>query len=193
MSAISINRESFYRRTKRLVEFWKNDSEMWGNCETICIMLGTRQEDANYSKASALHLYLLGYEIADSIIVLSKANFWFMASEKKCQYLERDLSGGSTEIGFHTLHKSKDEGMNREHYNTLLGAVRKSGKLKLGSLYQVENTGTFIESWIDCLNQSQIEKVDIPLAFSLFLSVKDEQELVFSNTFIKFESLKASL
>ena len=67
--------------------------------------------------------------------------------------------------------------MNRENFNKLLGIVRKGGGTKLGSLYQLELKGPFMQSWLNSLDQSQLEKVEISLNIGQFLSVKDETEL----------------
>jgi nucleosome binding factor SPN SPT16 subunit len=186
MADIQINAEKFYQRLGRLIEHWAiNKSTLWGGADAICIMLGTREDETSYSKASALHLYLLGYEITDSIIIVTKNSFWFMASDKKCKYLETSLANKSSAITFHPLHKTKDEGMNREHFNTLLGVARKGGGSKLGSLFQVDLKGSFIQAWMNSVDQSQLEKVEISQSVGLLLCVKDESEIV-SSLFSRF-------
>ena len=179
MSEIQINSEKFCQRLGRLIENWiSNKATHWGNADALCIMLGTREDDMNYSKASALHLYLLGYEITDSIMIITKNSFLFMASDKKCNYLESSLANASTTISFSCLHKTKDAGMNRENFNALLGSVRRTGGNKFGSILQLDLKGPFIQSWLDCIDQSQLEKVDISNGISILLSIKDETELV---------------
>ena len=183
MTDISINAEKFYQRLDRLLENWNsNKAKTWGNADALCIMLGTREEDESYSKVSALHLYLLGYEITDSIMIITKTNVWFMASDKKCQYLDA-LAKGTSSITYSSLQKTKDLGMNRENFNALLGNVRKAGN-KIGSVMQMELKGQFIQSWLSCVDQSQLEKVDITAGISLLLSVKDDNEIVSCSKFL---------
>lgn len=185
MADIQISSEKFYQRLGRLIENWNsNKAKTWGNADALCIMLGTKEEDESYSKVSALHLYLLGYEITDSIMIITKSNVWFMASDKKCQYLDT-LTKGTSSISFSSLQKSKDLGMNRENFNILLGNVRKSGN-KIGSIMQMELKGPFIQSWLSCVDQSQLEKVDITAGISLVLSIKDDAEIVSCWAFVYF-------
>ena len=184
MSDIQINAEVFFHRLKRLVAHWKSNSEPWGGVNSVCITLGSREDETSYSKASALHLYLLGYEITDSIIIITENSFWFMASDKKCKYLETSLANKPGEIAFHSLYKTKDEGMNRENFNKLLGIARKCGQ-KLGFL-QLELTGQFVKSWQNSLELSQLERIDITPAIGTLLSVKDDSEIVSSFDSISF-------
>lgn len=179
MSDIQISSEKFYQRLSKLIEGWQsNKLANWSNADSICILLGTREEDeSTYSKSSALHLYLLGYEITDSVIIITKTHFWFMASEKKCKYLETALTNQSSTIIFQALPKTKDEGMNRENFNKLLGVARKCGH-NVGMLMQTDLKGPFMQAWQNSFDQSQLEKVDVALGLALMLAVKDEAELV---------------
>ena len=80
MADIQISSDKFYLRLQRLIDAWTSNKTSWGGADSLCIMLGTREEESSYSKSSSLHLYLLGYEITDSIIIITKNSFTFMAS-----------------------------------------------------------------------------------------------------------------
>ena len=178
MAEIVINEERFYQRLERLQTQWAAEkSTVWAGADCICVAIGGRSEEGQSTKASALHLYLLGYEIVDSIMMICKNSFWFMSSEKKCKYLERSLADKSQNITFKSLHKTKDEGMNREHFNALLGFARKGGGSKLGFLSQ-DLSSPFMQSWEGIVNQSQLEKVDVTAPIGTLLSIKDDFELV---------------
>lgn len=154
-------------------------SGVWGGADAICIPLGSAGEELAYSKSAALHLFLLGYEdFTDSIILISKNTFYFMSSSKKCAYLQKLFAGKTGSFAMHFLEKTKDEGMTRENFNLLMNVVRKNGGKKLGSLYKDKYNGAFVPNWMEFVDQSQIEKVELGPAFGLFLSVKDEAEQV---------------
>lgn len=179
MAEVTLNAERFYARLERLQTEWmSHKSGAWGGSDALCIPLGAVGEDINYSKSSAFHLFLFGYELADSIIVITRNNFYFMASAKKCGMIEKDLAGKHDTIKLHMLLRTKDEGQNREHYNELANAIRKGGGKRLGSLFKAEYNGNFIPTWINFVDLSQLEKFDIAPALGQFLSVKDETELV---------------
>lgn len=179
-AAAEINVERFYNRLERLQTDWiSHKNSVWGGSDAICIPLGANTDDdsLSYSKSSSMHIFLFGYEFPDSIVIITRNNFYFMATTKKCDYFN-PLVGKNSAFKINLLQKTKDEGMNREHFNTLLNVVRKGGGSKLGSLYKGEYAGSFIPSWMQFVEQGQIDKVEIAPALGLFLAVKDELELV---------------
>ena len=137
-------------------------------------------DDVTYSKASSLQLYLFGLEFSDSLVLITRNNFYFMASAKKCAYLQEYLLNKHDTIKIHIYIRSKDEGLNREYFNELANIVRKNNGIRLGSLYKQQYEGSFVSTWFNFVEQSQLDKVDITQAVSYLLSVKDEKELVSS-------------
>jgi len=177
---LTINSEKFSQRLDRLQSDWTNQKlSSWGGADAICIPFGIANEDIAYSKSSAFHTYMFGLEeFSDSLILLTKNNFYFMSSQKKCAFLQKQVGEKQGDIVFHYLERSKDEGVVRENFNKLMGAVRKGGGKKLGSLFKDKFEGKFIDSWMEFVDQSQIEKVEISPALGQFFSVKDESEVV---------------
>lgn len=174
-----MNAERFYQRLERLQTEWmSHKGTVWGGSDALCIPLGAVGEEINYSKSSSFHLFLFGYEFADSLIVITRNNFYFMATAKKCGMLEKDLAGKHDTIKLNLLVRTKDEGQNREHFNELGNVVRKGGGKRIGSLFKGEYQGNFIPIWMSFVDQSQLEKFEISSALGLFLAVKDEVELV---------------
>ncbi len=179
---LKIEADKFFERLDKLVNHWQSQkSSLWGGSDALCIPYGTRQE-SGYSKAQAFHLYFFGMEeLADSIIVLTRTEFYFMANAKKCNFLKDQLSSSEKKsekiVNFHYLEKAKDTGMIRENFNRMMGAVRKGNGKSMGSFYKEQHEGSFIPMWTEFVNDSQIEKVDAATGFGLFLAIKDETEL----------------
>jgi len=139
-------------------------------------------DELNYSKSSSLHIYLFGYEFADSLIVITKNNFYFMATAKKCGFVQEYLSLKHESIKVHVLVRTKDEGQNRQHFNDLANVIRRNGGKRLGTITKGDFQGQFIPSWMTFVEQSQIEKVDISSSIGLLLAIKDKEELVRART-----------
>eukprot|EP00597_Dinobryon_sp_UTEXLB2267_P003293 CAMPEP_0170058440 /NCGR_PEP_ID=MMETSP0019_2-20121128/1065_1 /TAXON_ID=98059 /ORGANISM="Dinobryon sp., Strain UTEXLB2267" /LENGTH=426 /DNA_ID=CAMNT_0010263387 /DNA_START=155 /DNA_END=1432 /DNA_ORIENTATION=- len=61
--------------------------------------------------------------------------------------------------------------------NSLVNIIRKGGNKKLGSIYKGDYQGTFIPTWMTCVEQNQLERVEISNCLGLFFAVKDAGEL----------------
>lgn len=177
---LNVNAEKFFQRLERLQSEWLNQKQsLWGGADALCIPFGVANEEIAYSKSSSFHIYMFGFEeFSDSLILLTKNNFYFMSSLKKCSFLQKQVGDKHGDIALHFLERSKDDGVTRENFNKLLNAVRKGSGKKLGSLYKDKFEGKFLNSWLDIVEQSQLEKVEIAPALGHFFAVKDESEMV---------------
>ena len=172
---VVINPERFFQRLERLQAHWKeNKTRYYNGADVLCIPFGTTDENV-YSKASSLHFYLLGYEFPDSIIIITPKSFHFMATAKKCAYLESALMTSENAISVNIIKKEKDEGVNRENFHNLMHLVRKTGK-NIGSMFKEKYAGSFIPGWMEFVNQSQVDMIEIAGAIGMFFAVKDEAE-----------------
>jgi nucleosome binding factor SPN SPT16 subunit len=182
MSDFHINAEKFYKRLDRLIENWSaNKNTLWGGSTALCIPNGANpdNEETNYTKSAAIQMYLFGYEIPDSITLITKNAFYFMATEKKCKLLEGPLAGKSDSITFNVLKRTKDEAANQECFSTLINVVKKAGGNSIGSFFKSEYLGNFIPQWLAAVEKEGLEKIDISPSVGLYLSVKDDSETDF--------------
>jgi nucleosome binding factor SPN SPT16 subunit len=183
MSGVQLNAERFFTRLGRLEKsIQESKSTTWGDIDGLCICAGLSSDDHLYTKSSSLHLYLLGYEFSDTVLLLTKGTLYFMASEKKCGIWRDQIlpHAENYQTKIELLEKTKDDGMNREHMNRLLNAVRgkdNKGK-KIGSLFKLQYDGKFISTWMDMVKGSQLEMFEAAPAIGKLLSIKDENELV---------------
>jgi len=177
---IKIAADKFFARVERLLgHLAEHKGSVWGGSDAVSIPLGSSDQENMYSKGAAMHLYLFGYEFPDSVILLTKGNFYFMATKKKCDILQKELSShqSASSIKLTFLEKTKDEGQNRENFHELLNAARKGNAKKIGCLMKDKANGEFVKKWLEMIDQSQIDKVELNTAVGLFLAVKDENEV----------------
>ena len=176
---VKVDAELFSSRIKRLVTNFVSNKELWSNSDAICVPMGSStEEELNYSKSSALHLYLLGYEFADSLFVLTKSVCCFMATEKKCGLIQEALKVHPVEgLKFEFFKKTKNEIDNKSCFESMLSVIRKAGS-KLGTLLKADFQGTFIPQWQEALSRSNLSTVEIASNLGAFFASKEETELV---------------
>lgn len=145
----------------------------------MCIPLGMVSDELSYSKSASFHIFMFGYEFADSLVLMTKNHFYFMATAKKCSMIETFLVGKNETFRIETLTRTKDESVNRDLFGTLLAAVRKNGGKKIGSLFKGDVQGNFIPSWSKYLQeQEDIERIEVASALGHFFAAKDDVEMV---------------
>jgi nucleosome binding factor SPN SPT16 subunit len=176
----AIDPVKFFKRLDYIKNCWQSKKASWGNSDVLCFLYGASSEDIIYSKSISIHLFLFGYELTNSISIITTNEFYFMGSKNACALLQAVFTSkpdASTKLVL--IQKEKDDVKNRENFQYLANAIRKSGS-KVGSIFKAEYPGTFVKSWIDLIESALLEKVEITSAVSLMLAAKDPEEVDFS-------------
>lgn len=141
-----------------------------------------------------MHQYLFGYELPDTIILLTENGIcYILATKKKCEFLEpaikyQPLPEGVT--GLKLLQKSKVGSDDDENFKVLLKASG-SGNVKMGLLLKesyymkkddasdmAEKKHVVAYAWEKAMDKTgKIEFVDVSAGLSLAMAPKDEEEL----------------
>ena len=177
MSSTQINRELFFSRLQQLHSQWLKNREtpVWAEANALCIIMGSRDDDITYKKSSSLHLWLLGYEFTDTILLLVKKRLYILTSRKKAAIVEPLLEGNATsEVQVEVLQRMREDN-NQRNFNDLIAAIRKQG-IRLGTLTKERVLGEFANSWLAAIDKDGLEKVDVSHGVGYLLAVKDEEE-----------------
>ena len=100
--AMKVDKEAFFRRAKHVYSSWKvcgdqNISDFtklivqeknadWSKLDAFVCAVGI-DEEVVYSKSNTLQSWLLGYELPDTILVMTEKNIFILASKKKIEFL----------------------------------------------------------------------------------------------------------
>ncbi|KAI5717065.1 hypothetical protein M8J76_017015 [Diaphorina citri] len=181
--SITLDKDAYLRRIKKIYKTWK---EGFPNKETentlsqvdaIVSFFGL-DEFTQYSKASSLQTWLLGYEITDTIIVFTEKSILFLASKKKIEFLRQIESVKDDDVPPVKLLTRNKDGDDKESFNTIIKAIKDSKKGKSIGVFAKENfKGTFIDAWKKVLGDEKFENVDVTSVFAYIMSVKEESEL----------------
>jgi FACT complex subunit SPT16 N-terminal lobe domain len=62
---------------------------IWGDASCLCLLRGKLNENEPYLKSVVLHHYLFGYELPDTILLLThEGHCYILTAKKKCEFLE---------------------------------------------------------------------------------------------------------
>ncbi|CAG0908513.1 unnamed protein product, partial [Cyprideis torosa] len=90
MGSVSIDKDTFHKRLKRLHGLWKkaaDSTENFAKMDAFVSCLG-EDDDAKYSKSRAIQIWLFGYELADSVFVMTDDQVLVLSSKKKIEFLK---------------------------------------------------------------------------------------------------------
>jgi nucleosome binding factor SPN SPT16 subunit len=173
---MSINEERFLSRLALLVDGVRVHG--WASTKTapIVIVAGVADADSPYHKSHAIHIWLFGCELHDSIMVVHPDKVVFLASNKKADIV-RSLSGAAAKKGvsLEVLNRTKADN-DAANFAAILEPIRSSG-CPVGTLKKSKVQGDFSAAFMNALSQHQIDQVDVSEKISQCISVKDDEEV----------------
>ncbi|VEN53151.1 unnamed protein product [Callosobruchus maculatus] len=109
MANINLDKETFHRRLKRLYTAWLQPEGENGLSKADALVTAVgKDDDILYSKSGALQTWLFGYELTDTIMVLTEKKAYFLASKKKIDFLRQADSKDENHTPLGLLVRDKD-------------------------------------------------------------------------------------
>ncbi|XP_053955465.1 FACT complex subunit spt16 isoform X1 [Anastrepha ludens] len=181
MSSYALDKDTFLRRIKRLYSEWRAPSiahdDTLKKVDCIMCVVGV-DEDIVYSKSRALEIWLLGYELTDTISIFAKDAVYFLASKKKIEFLkqiENCKEEGVPDIKLLLRDRNDKDKVN---FDKLKEVMKSSNKGKtLGVFAKDVSTSEFCDSWKASLKGESFENVDVGAALAYIMCPKDEPEI----------------
>mmetsp|Transcript_43988 Transcript_43988/g.93660 ORF Transcript_43988/g.93660 Transcript_43988/m.93660 type:complete len:1062 (-) Transcript_43988:138-3323(-) len=187
-----VNVEKFYERLNKIhAHFVKHNESTWNGAYCISIDKGAADDDNRYLKSTVLHHYLFGYELPDTVLLLTKdGQCIVLAAKRKCEFLEPAVgeapkSGSVKSLILLTRNKADE---NAENIEVMLKEARgdSNGKdAKIGVIMKEFKSndggkeGSNVAGWEKKLkdSKSKTKIVDVTGGTSVVMAVKDKEEL----------------
>lgn len=162
-----------------------NFSNHWGGAKSLCLHRGSLQEDDLYKRSVVLHHWLFGYELPDTIVLITDdGHVWICGTKKKCEFIKPAVDQDE-DFKIHLLQRNKEDG-NAGNYETLMKQAhsRGSDNHKVGLILKErslnKSNGGIVGGFEDHLDkqveENLIELVDAAPAIALVMGQKDDEE-----------------
>ncbi|XP_067013414.1 FACT complex subunit spt16 isoform X1 [Anabrus simplex] len=183
MANITLDKDTFFRRMKRLYSAWKDPEngadDGLSKIDALVSAVGV-DEDIVYSKSTSLQTWLLGYELTDTIMVLTAEAIHFLASKKKIEFLrqvENSKDENSVPPVKLLVRDRTDE--DKANFTKLVNAIKGSKKGKTLGVFSKDNyPGAFMDAWRSALKKEQFENVDVSAAVAYVMAPKEDSEIL---------------
>ena len=169
-------------------------STHWGGANSFCLHRSALEEDDLYKRSIVLHQWLFGYELPDTIVLMTADGHIFIcATQKKCDFIQPAVDQDE-DFKIHLLLRNKQDN-NAENYEKLLkhhqqqqsvsrGADGNATTSKVGVILKErqlnKSNGGIVGGFEDRLDaqveQKLIELVDVSPAIALVMGQKDDEE-----------------
>ncbi|XP_026473184.1 FACT complex subunit spt16 [Ctenocephalides felis] len=177
MSSVSLDKDTFFRRMNRIYNAWtESKDEGIGKVDCLIAIVGT-DEDIVYSKSASLQNWFFGYELTDTLTVLTEKAIYFLSSKKKIDFLRPIENKEDSGVPAVKLLVRDRNDKDKSNYEKIIEGIKNSKKGKCIGIFPKENyKGEFCEGWKAALKKHDFENVDISTSIGYLLSPKEDSE-----------------
>jgi nucleosome binding factor SPN SPT16 subunit len=161
----------------------------WNGATSLTINRPSSDDENPYTKSEIIHHYLFGYDLPDTVLLLTKeGQCVILSAKKKVEFLESakgQETGGITELTLLLRDKTDDNAGNFEEMLKVARGKANGENVKIGILFKEHkgNTdlkqGSMVGGWEKKLtdDSAKVELVDVTAGISMVMATKDEVEL----------------
>jgi len=158
---------------------------LWNNASVLCILHGKQEEDVIYRKSIAFQLHVTGYELPDTVMILSKKGvFYVLSSAGKCRILEPVREASEKAMPSGTFGGIKVELFSRSkttdcsaYHSKMVSSIAEGGELIMGTITKDLANGPIVDGWIEASRKAGVQTVDVTIAIGIILATKDTEEI----------------
>ncbi|KAF7322686.1 FACT complex subunit SPT16 [Mycena chlorophos] len=179
---VELNKAAFNGRIERIYNGWRDaaqntDYASIADTDALLLIAGDpAPEDEPARKGTAIQQWLLGYEFPSTLILFEKEKITILCSASKAKILSQ-IQGSSGPVPVELIAQAKNKEPANDAFPRFFALY--ASQKRVGSLQKEVHRGKLIDEWKKALQDAsdKPEVVDMGLAFSAFMAVKDEEEM----------------
>ncbi|KAL6764928.1 global transcription factor [Haematococcus lacustris] len=179
---VSVDAVTFGKRLKQLYVQWQEtNTAAWGGARAILVSVGAASEDLRYLKSLALHLWLFGYELPDTVLVFTSNELHVLSSQKKVDVLQplaATAEAQGVRLVMHVKAKTEDGSAQMAELLQVVRAADGSQSPAVGTLPKDKHSGKFWEMATSAIASSGLQQLDVGAGFADLLARKDNAEIL---------------
>ncbi|RKP33138.1 FACT complex subunit Spt16, N-terminal lobe domain-containing protein, partial [Dimargaris cristalligena] len=161
--SVQFDAKAFHKRANAILRHWKDTKaagdpdELYHQADVILVPVGVAGEDANpYRKSTALQSWLTGYELPNTLTLITPTKFYFVASSNKGKMLEalnQPSADVTSRVPLQVFRRGKDATENAQIFATIIETIKTTGEGKrIGGFPKDVSGGKFMDEWEAAFN-----------------------------------------
>ena len=149
--------------------------------DSLLFFVGS-DKDVVYARSLDLQIWLLGYELTDTIMLMCEDGLYFLASKKKIDFLKQIESAKKPDSlpNIRLLIRDKSDN-DKQNFEKIVESIKDSKEGKsIGVISKDQGyKGAFLDAWRSHWkkNQGDIKSVDLTAPITIVMAPKAESEL----------------
>ena len=166
-------------RLKGLMTSWNDNPAVWGGADALLIGSGANKEDdLRYLKSVALQIWLFGYELPDTLVLVTKTELHVVTGGKKAKLIETVVATVAADAGVTVVVHNKPKGEDGEAQADELVAIVVDASLVVGMVAKEASEGALTKYGTEKLKTKSVSVVEISSGLADAMAVKDDAELL---------------
>ncbi|THD18762.1 Chromatin-specific transcription elongation factor 140 kDa subunit (M24 family) [Fasciola hepatica] len=175
MCAVKLDLRTFESRCERLYKCWQSGDGQWKDFDAFAVPAG--KFDSVYGKTLSLHVWLFGYELQDTVMVICNERIAILCGKKKMDFLqplaEKKVNGREVVL----VARSQTD-LDKSGIQKLIHSLADSRKGKTIGIFEKDKfSSDLTKEFRKELDSGKFELRDCSALFSDIFAVKDETEL----------------
>lgn len=168
-------------RLRILYSAWKNDRAEFGNADCLLFHRGKNSEDTGYTKSASLQLWLFGYELPETALLITEKAITILCSKKKGEFLGPLAKHGDDALPDVTIKLRNKADADKENLSAFSESSKESYDGKTVGLFEKElkdQAGPFANGLASTFEGIAKSNVSVPCGKLMATKNNNEVELI---------------